>query len=59
MIYEKDVVLGLAVACTKEDVAYIPAEGFVTEQYLFEQSRQLLAAGTEIRTFDLNHSLNG
>ena len=48
MIYEKDVVLGLAVACTKEDVAYIPAEGFVTEQYLFEQIRQLLAAGVEL-----------
>lgn len=57
LIYEKDVVLGLAVACTKEDVAYIPAEGFVTEQYLFEQCRQLLAAGTEIRTFDLKPQL--
>ena len=57
LIYEKDVVLGLAVACTKEDVAYIPVAGFVTEQYLFEQSRQLLAAGTEIRTFDLKPQL--
>lgn len=57
MIYEKDVVLGLAVACTKEDVAYIPVAGFVTEQYLFEQSRQLLAAGTEICTFDLKPQL--
>ena len=57
LIYEKDVVLGLAVACTKEDVAYIPAEGFVTEQYLFEQCRQLLAAGVELCTFDLKPQL--
>lgn len=29
----------------------------MTKQYLFEQSRQLLAAGTEIRTFDLKPQL--
>ncbi|MBU9744787.1 DNA polymerase I [Lachnospiraceae bacterium ASD3451] len=49
--------LGLALACGDKEICYIPAEGFVTEEYLKEQLGNLIAKADAAATLDLKSQL--
>ncbi|MCU6735561.1 DNA polymerase I [Diplocloster agilis] len=49
--------LGLALACGDKEICYIPAEGFVTEEYLKEQLGNLIAKAAAAATLDLKSQL--
>ncbi len=50
-------VLGAAFAISEEETAFIKAEGFLTEEYLFGKLENLLAKGVVGSTFDLKPQL--
>ena len=49
--------LGLALAVSEEEICFIRAEGFLTEEYLLGKLEELLAEGVMGSTFDLKPQL--
>ena len=56
MIHEQEQLLGLAIAC-EEDAAYIPCQGFVTEEYLGDWAFRILETGVTVYTIQLKEQL--
>ena len=50
-------ILGLALAVSEEEVCFIRAEGFLTEEYLLGKLEEILAKGVTGSTFDLKPQL--
>ncbi|MDO5540051.1 MAG: DNA polymerase I [Eubacteriales bacterium] len=57
LIVEKDQVLGLSMAVSKEEIFYFPVQGFVTEQYLIGKYMELCEKVETIVTIDLKTQL--
>ena len=57
MVIEADILLGVALAIGEEEIVFIPAEGFVTVDYLAKQIGKLVASDTVVSVFDLKSQL--
>lgn len=49
--------LGVSLAVSREKIAFIPAAGFVTEEYLIQQMEDLVKSNAGISVFDLKTQL--